>query len=339
MDKQQIIDFICSTPENTNPAVLGTVLDEYASGSGREPVIDSITLTENGTYEADEGVDGYSPITVNVPSGSGYTKTVLWTNDDPTAPFEEDLIITFDREIPMAEQKNTYLCIAYCGYMVPANRYDEGDTVETILANGDYEITVNSIYGWYSCAGSAIIDKLAAENDDDVGIRAASVTSTGASILATVNTIHDISGIFDEIKPYCGIPLQVSLITLNKDDGDGEDEGIILFNGPIAKTTMAELNYIYSNVFTEIGNKIKIIATGLKIDEDEPINFTKNFIFDHGLNNGYTDPIININNKYYMRFDEYGDNNYTRLEILDLEHQSMNSSFSCDNFKMILLLN
>lgn len=128
--------------------------------------------------------------------------------------------------------------------------------------------------------------------------------------------------------------------SINKDDGGGEDEGIILFNGPIAKTITAELNYIDSDVFTDHGDKIKIIATGLKIDEDEPINFTKNFIFDYILNNGHTDPIININNKYYMRFDEYAENNYTRLEISDLDPTTViNSSFSCDNFKMILLQN
>ena len=35
------------------------------------PVINPITITENGTYTPETGVDGYSPITVNVPSSSG----------------------------------------------------------------------------------------------------------------------------------------------------------------------------------------------------------------------------------------------------------------------------
>ena len=38
-----------------------------ASGSG-EAVIEPLTITTNGTYTASTGVDGYSPITVNVPN-------------------------------------------------------------------------------------------------------------------------------------------------------------------------------------------------------------------------------------------------------------------------------
>lgn len=36
-----------------------------------EPVIESLSVTENGVYTAPSGVDGYSPITVNVPSSGG----------------------------------------------------------------------------------------------------------------------------------------------------------------------------------------------------------------------------------------------------------------------------
>ena len=34
---------------------------------GADPVIETLEITENGTYQASEGVDGYSPIVVNVP--------------------------------------------------------------------------------------------------------------------------------------------------------------------------------------------------------------------------------------------------------------------------------
>lgn len=37
--------------------------------SSSAPVIESLTVTANGTYTAPEGVDGYSPVNVNVPNG------------------------------------------------------------------------------------------------------------------------------------------------------------------------------------------------------------------------------------------------------------------------------
>lgn len=44
------------------------------AGGVANPVIEPLSVTENGTYTAPEGVDGYSPITVNVPIPDGYIK-------------------------------------------------------------------------------------------------------------------------------------------------------------------------------------------------------------------------------------------------------------------------
>ena len=41
-------------------------------GGGAEPAIESLEITENGTYTAPDGVDGYSPVSVNVPIPEGY---------------------------------------------------------------------------------------------------------------------------------------------------------------------------------------------------------------------------------------------------------------------------
>ncbi len=53
------------------------VITDVTSGGG-SPVIQSLSVTENGTYTAPSGVDGYSPVTVNV-SGGG---TSGWDADD-----------------------------------------------------------------------------------------------------------------------------------------------------------------------------------------------------------------------------------------------------------------
>ena len=46
-----------------------------ASGGAASPVIEPLEVTTNGTYTAPAGVDGYSPVTVNV-SGSNELVTV-----------------------------------------------------------------------------------------------------------------------------------------------------------------------------------------------------------------------------------------------------------------------
>ncbi len=40
-----------------------------ASGDGREPVIATLNVTENGTYNAPVGIDGFAPVNVNVNKG------------------------------------------------------------------------------------------------------------------------------------------------------------------------------------------------------------------------------------------------------------------------------
>lgn len=44
---------------------------------GNPAVIEPKTITENGTYTAPSGVDGYNPITVNVPTGDLVTSFVI----------------------------------------------------------------------------------------------------------------------------------------------------------------------------------------------------------------------------------------------------------------------
>lgn len=43
-----------------------------AGGGVAEPVIEPLAITENGTYTANNGVDGFSPVSVNVPIPDGY---------------------------------------------------------------------------------------------------------------------------------------------------------------------------------------------------------------------------------------------------------------------------
>lgn len=52
------------------------VAKKLAGGGGGSAVIESLSVTENGTYTAPSGVDGYSPVTVNVSGGGGSSNVV-----------------------------------------------------------------------------------------------------------------------------------------------------------------------------------------------------------------------------------------------------------------------
>lgn len=55
-----------------------------AQTSAASPVIESLEITENGTYTAPDGTDGYNPITVNVPaSGGGGLPDTIVAGDTP----------------------------------------------------------------------------------------------------------------------------------------------------------------------------------------------------------------------------------------------------------------
>lgn len=50
------------------PAEIASIV---TGGSGGDAVIEPLTITKNGTYTAEDGVDGYSPVTVEVAASCG----------------------------------------------------------------------------------------------------------------------------------------------------------------------------------------------------------------------------------------------------------------------------
>ena len=53
-----------------------------AISGGGEPVIEALSITSNGTYTAPDGVDGYSPVTVNVPQDGGPPESAFVISDN-----------------------------------------------------------------------------------------------------------------------------------------------------------------------------------------------------------------------------------------------------------------
>lgn len=89
-----------------------------SGGGGREPVITSKTITENGTYTPSTGVDGFSPVVVNVPTPE---------------PDLEDITIT---------ENGTYTHAGHDGYDEVVVAVPAADLEDiTITENGTYTHT------------------------------------------------------------------------------------------------------------------------------------------------------------------------------------------------------
>lgn len=65
MTKQDILDYVISTPYNTNKNVLEGMLDEYAESDNKQEI--ELSATENKVYTPDTG-KVYKKVTVNVPA-------------------------------------------------------------------------------------------------------------------------------------------------------------------------------------------------------------------------------------------------------------------------------
>lgn len=91
---------------------------------GGEPVIEALKITENGTYTATDGVDGYSPVTVNVPIPDGYiqpsgTKTIT-ENGSYDVTEKASVLVDVPERLPILQEKT----VTENGEVTPDAGYD-----------------------------------------------------------------------------------------------------------------------------------------------------------------------------------------------------------------------
>lgn len=99
-------------------------------GEGGEAVIRSLSVTENGTYTAPSGVDGYSPVTVNVPEPTG-TKTITANGTHDVAAYASAQV-----NVPVQEPVTEALTVTENGTYTPDSGVDGFDSVTVNVAGG-----------------------------------------------------------------------------------------------------------------------------------------------------------------------------------------------------------
>ena len=60
------------------------------SGGSKEPVLESISITANGTYTPDAGIDGYNSVSVSVPQDGAPPASALNLTGDMSYKFASD---------------------------------------------------------------------------------------------------------------------------------------------------------------------------------------------------------------------------------------------------------
>ena len=99
-------------------------------GSGSEAIIQSLSISANGVYTASSGVDGYSPITVNVPQEEPNIQNLaISANGTYTAPADIDgynpITVAVPERVPVVESKE----IIENGTYTPAEGVDGFNSV------------------------------------------------------------------------------------------------------------------------------------------------------------------------------------------------------------------
>lgn len=106
-----------------------------AQGGGGEAVIRTLNVTENGTYRAPSGVDGYNPVNVSVSGGGG-----------SVTPEEQAALDTLVNSSEGALYTNTYKRYNQVEINWPTSNNIYGDAVSSVNWDDLYVIDGNSLY-------------------------------------------------------------------------------------------------------------------------------------------------------------------------------------------------
>ena len=141
MTKQEVIKYLTETPGNTNPAVLSSILNEFAGSDNKEEI--ELSATENTVYTPDEG-KVYKKVTVNVPAPASDWTSATITIENNIALYQGSCIMSVltDNNVAAVDVSagGTYTVPLYKGVAIA-----EYSGLDTPIVYGD--ITDNSEQG------------------------------------------------------------------------------------------------------------------------------------------------------------------------------------------------
>ena len=130
-------------------------------GGGKEPVVESLSVTENGTYNAPSGVDGYNPVDVNVPQREPVLESLSVTDNGTYTPSAgKDGFDSVDVNVPKEHHNVTSKSITANGVYnstgddvwnevsvnVPQKTFNKTSLTKEYTANGQYNIVTPDGY-------------------------------------------------------------------------------------------------------------------------------------------------------------------------------------------------
>lgn len=177
------------------------ILVTATGGGGTEPanpVIKPLSVTENGTYTAPNGVDGYSPIEVNVPIPNGYIKPSGTLNITKNGTYDVTEKASAVVSIPEREIVLQNKTIEENGTYSADNGYDGlGQVIVNVEASGGEENQLDEILNGtitainsnvakiisYGCYGIRSLTSVNLPECNSIG----SYAFRGCDYLATIN--------------------------------------------------------------------------------------------------------------------------------------------------------
>lgn len=245
-------------------------------GAGSEAIIESLSISANGVYTASSGIDGYSPITVNVPQEEPSIQSLsISANGTYNAPADVDGYNPITVNVPQKEPSIQNLSITANGtYTAPSGTDGYSPVVVDVQPNlENITITAN---GTYSHAGKDGYDQVVV-NVPQQGItelvvpsleylnyqgRLYSLIDRGLKTIKIHNTVTSAYGMFNMTD------------NINYSQFDRELGGLTITTAGEYNCNITNMNWAFNNSSTK---ELPIFDSSIIISNSEDIGYIQAF--------------------------------------------------------------